>query len=67
MPQKDYLSMRKGTNPNPLGFSINDLSSLFNRLFTQMSDAGYFHEAFGFCCVDADYIPGKVVDGTNGT
>jgi hypothetical protein len=27
-----------------------------------MSDAGYFHEAFGFFCVDADQIPGKIAD-----
>lgn len=39
-----------------------DTIDLFVRVFTQMHEDGYFHEAFGFECVDAGHIDGKVRD-----
>jgi hypothetical protein len=62
MTKKEFFSIRTGNNPNTLGFALKDLNGLFNRLFMQLNDTGHFHEAFGFFCVDADYIPGKVPD-----
>lgn len=35
---------------------------MFLRVFSQMQEDGYFHEAFGFECVDAGHIDGKVRD-----
>jgi hypothetical protein len=52
MTKKEFFSVRTGNNPNTLGFALKDLNGLFNRFFTQLADNGYFHEAFGFYCVD---------------
>lgn len=57
-----YYSQRKGTNPNSNGLPLSDTIDLFARVFAQMQEDGYFHEAFGFECVDAGYIDGKVRD-----
>lgn len=57
-----YYSQRKGTNPNQNGLSLSDTVGLFVRMFEQMYADGYFHEAFGFECVDAGHIDGKVPD-----
>lgn len=57
-----YYSQRAGTNPNQTGLSLADTINLFLRSFTQLEEEGYFHEAFGFYCVDADHINGKVRD-----
>lgn len=61
MVHKSY-SLRKGTNPNLNGLSLQDTLGLFVRLYSQLYEDGYFHEAFGFFCVDAGDIPGKVRD-----
>lgn len=57
-----YYSHRKGTNPNLNGLPLTDVVELFARVFDQMRDDGYFHEAFGYECVDAGHIDGKVRD-----
>ncbi|MDO8789798.1 MAG: hypothetical protein Q7J42_17115 [Sulfuritalea sp.] len=57
-----YYSQRKGTNPNQNGLSLSDTVDLFVRVFEQMYADGYFHEAFGFECVDAGHINGKIPD-----
>jgi len=57
-----YYSQRKGTNPNQNGLSLPDTIDLFVRVFEQMQTDGYFHEAFGFECVDAGHVDGKVPD-----
>lgn len=61
MPRQFY-SLRKGTNPNLKGLPLKEVLGLFVRLYTQLSEDGYFHEAFGFVCVDAGDLPGKVRD-----
>jgi hypothetical protein len=57
-----YYSQRKGTNPNQNGLSLSDTVDLFVRVFEQLYADGYFHEAFGFECVDAGHINGKIPD-----
>jgi hypothetical protein len=57
-----YYSQRKGTNPNLSGLPLGDVVELFTRVFQQLCEDGYFHEAFGFECVDAGHIDGKVRD-----
>lgn len=59
---KNYFSIRTGKNPNAGGFGLKELCELFTRLYNQMCEDGYFHESFGFWCVDSDHIPGKVAD-----
>lgn len=57
-----YYSQRAGTNPNLDGLPIEDTVELFSRVFRQLETDGYFDEAFGFWCVDADQIEGSVKD-----
>jgi len=57
-----FYSQRKGTNPNLKGLPLRDVVELFVRVFSQMRIDGYFDEAFGFVCVDAGEIDGKVRD-----
>ena len=55
-----YYSHRHGTNPNASGLPLADVVDLFVRLYDQLREEGFFHEAFGYECVDAGDIPGKV-------
>ena len=57
-----YFSQRTGKNPNLSGLPLSDVIDLFKRVYDQLATDGYFDEAFGFYCVDADWIPGKVRD-----
>lgn len=57
-----YYSQRKGTNPNQAGLPLEDVVNLFSRVYDQLREDGYFHEAFGFECVDAGEVPGKIRD-----
>lgn len=57
-----YYSHREGTNPNLSGLPLQDVVDLFIRVFNQMHEDGYFHEAFGYECVDAGVIDGTVRD-----
>jgi hypothetical protein len=58
----NYYSQRTGKNPNLKGLPLENLVDLFQRVYQQLEDDGYFSEAFGFWCVDADHILGKVRD-----
>ena len=62
MTKHTFYSMRTGSNPAKDGFALDDLKELFQRVYENLSEAGYFDEDFGFWCVDADHIPGKVTD-----
>lgn len=57
-----FYSQRTGINPNINGLPLSDTADLFRRVFEQLRSEGYFDEAFGFYCVDADYIDGTVKD-----
>jgi len=57
-----YYSQRVGTGPNPKGLPLSDIESLFERVYLQLEEDGYFNEAFGFQCVDAGYVEGKIRD-----
>lgn len=59
---RQYYSQRKGTNPNLKGLPLTDVLDLFVRVFTQLRADGYFDEAFGYVCVDAGDVDGKVRD-----
>jgi hypothetical protein len=61
MPRQFY-SIRKGTNPNLKGLPLRDTLGLFVRLFDQLREDGYFDESFGYVCVDAGEVDGKVRD-----
>lgn len=60
--ERQYYSHRKGTNPNLKGLPLPDILDLFVRVFSQLEEDGYFDEAFGYVCVDAGKVDGKVRD-----
>ncbi len=60
--ERQYYSQRKGTNPNLKGLPLSDVLDLFVRVFCQQQADGYFDEAFGYICVDAGEVAGKVRD-----
>lgn len=53
---RKYYPVRKGTDP----VSLEDLKALFEAVFKQLEDRGFFVESLGFECVDAGWIPGFV-------
>ena len=55
-----YYSQRAGLNPNAGGLPLSEINDLFLRVYKQFQEGGYFTEAFGFECVDAGFISGKV-------
>ena len=59
---RQYYSQRNGTNPNLKGLPLADVLDLFVRVFNQLNSDGYFTEAFGYICVDAGEVDGKVRD-----
>ncbi|MDD2925834.1 hypothetical protein [Rhodoferax sp.] len=59
---RQYYSQRKGTNPNIKGLPLHNVLDLFVRVYGQLRSDGYFDEAFGFYCVDAGHIQGKLKD-----
>lgn len=60
MRQKPYYSVRTGKNPLAKSFNLEALRKLFETLFTQFEDGGYFQEAFGYDCVDSGYNSGTL-------
>ncbi len=58
----NYYSQRIGSNQNLKGLPLEDISELFSRLYAQLETEGYFVEAFGFYCVDREYVNGSVPD-----
>lgn len=57
-----FFSFRKGLNKNKDGLPLEDIKELFSRVLKQLKIDGFFDEAFGFYCVDAGHILGKVKD-----
>jgi hypothetical protein len=57
-----YYSQRAGLAPHPQGLPLKDIIDLFTRIYDQLCDEGYFHEAFGYECTDAGQIRGNVAD-----
>jgi len=62
MTNHTYYSLRTGSNPAKDGFAFDDFKELFQRVYGNLSEAGYFDESFGFWCVDNDHVLGKVPD-----
>ncbi|MEX0885354.1 MAG: hypothetical protein WD009_02840, partial [Phycisphaeraceae bacterium] len=57
-----YYSQRTGSNPHLAGLPLADMLGLFIKSYNQLRQDGYFDEGFGFCCVDAGEIQGKLKD-----
>ncbi|MCZ8396216.1 hypothetical protein [Achromobacter ruhlandii] len=57
-----YYSQRNGSNPNLDGLPLHEIVGLFVRVYEQLHEDGFFTEAFGYTCVDAGQVEGKVRD-----
>lgn len=55
-----YYSIRTGKNPNGSSISLEMFGTLFYSVYRGLDDAGYFQEHFGYSCVDAGEVPGKL-------
>jgi hypothetical protein len=60
MGKRSYYSIRTGKNPNAARFDLPVLLRLFRDLYNLFSSKEYFQEAFGYHCVDAGEVPGKL-------
>jgi len=56
-----YYSHRIGVNENLKGLPLTEVIELFVRVFNQLSNEGYFSEAFGYSCVNGD-VGGLLAD-----
>jgi hypothetical protein len=57
-----YYSIRSGLTQKPNGLSLEDIKNLFLRIYNNLIEDGFFHEGFGYECVDVDFISGTVND-----
>jgi hypothetical protein len=59
-PAKKYYSVRVGKNPLASNVGLDVLLRLFKDIYMGFSRKEYFQEAFGYDCVDAGEVPGKL-------
>ena len=57
---RQYYSQRKGTNPNQKGLPLAEVRDLIVLVFEELRRDGYFDESFGYSCIDAGQVDGKV-------
>jgi hypothetical protein len=57
-----YYSIRSGKTQSPKGLGLEDIKTLFLRVFNNLCADGYFDESFGYTCTDIDHVSGKVKD-----
>lgn len=55
-----YYSVRSGKNTGAIRFSLEQLIAQFAAMYDHFVRLGYFQEHFGYNCVDAGEVPGKL-------
>lgn len=55
-----YYSVRTGKNPNSGPIDLDTLKAMFRLLYNELQAAGYFQEHFGYDCVDAGSVSGRL-------
>jgi len=60
MTDKRYYSLRTGKNPYSNTLDLEMLLVLFDSVYRDFSRRGYFQEAFGYYCVDQEWVPGTL-------
>ena len=58
--KRRYYSVRTGKNPNSGPIDLDTLKAMFRLLYKEFEAAGYFQEHFGYECVDAGSVSGKL-------
>ncbi len=59
MNNRTYYSVRTGINPNKQ-LNLPSLLEVFFSIYDDFTQKDYFQEAFGYFCVDAGDVPGKM-------
>lgn len=57
---RNYYSVRTGKNTLGTNLSLPVFLKLFYDFYIEFNSKCYFQEAFGYDCVDAGFIPGKL-------
>ena len=60
MPERRYYSVRTGRNPEGAQLALPSLLRLFLAVYCDFERKDYLQEAFGYNCVDAGDVPGKI-------
>lgn len=60
MRTKPYYSIRTSKNPLDKNFDLDTVRNLFQNIFYDFTEEGYFQETLGYECVDAGFIPGTL-------
>ena len=60
MGEREYYSVRTGKNPVGKRLNLPFLKRLFITVYNDFYYRDYFQEAFGYSCVDAGDVPGKL-------
>jgi len=60
MNSRRYYSIRTGRNPHSVNYDLTTLLELFKDFYLGYLQTGYFQEYFGYCCVDAGDVAGKL-------
>lgn len=55
-----YYSVRTGKNSNSQNIDIKVLRVMLYSIYRSLEEGGYFQEQFGYSCVDAGEVPGKL-------
>lgn len=58
MSRREYYSTRTGKNPAGKRLDLSALKGLFMAVYEGFERRGYFQEAFGYYCIDAQDVPG---------
>jgi hypothetical protein len=66
MREKPFYSIRTEENTEGIRLTFQQLSRLFVSLYQCLQFEGYFQEYFGYVCVDAGPIPGKLGEDIEG-
>lgn len=59
-PRRTYFAERNGRGSSGGKLDLKSIKTLFQAEFERWENEGYFQEHFGFYCVDADMIHGKL-------
>ncbi|GEM_PF-421440 len=60
LPRRTYFAERNGRGSSGGKLDLNAIKTLFQAEFDHWENEGYFQEHFGFYCMDAETIPGKL-------
>jgi hypothetical protein len=60
MPKRRYYSIRTGKNSQGVEIDLKTLKQLFLDKYCAWDEKGYFQEHFGYDCVDAGHVVGKL-------